>query len=211
MARTGFLINPLVSTNMDVTQLYGSARGQRVVSFWISAGENAPRCYQAEFRMTLAAVPDLVARPMAVAELNRLQYPTFSSYPTEVASNCFVQVLECQGKDVLLVHPDGRLTFSLPSGAHELNGAFGIMPIAYERGDTDGVQFVVEYQPDQGPSQVLFQRYLDPLRQVGDRGTQALTVPLPAHEGGRVLLKTVNLPGKTINWDWSYWAGIEVH
>jgi hypothetical protein len=211
MARTGFLVNPLVSTNMDVTQLYGSAPGQRVMSFWISAGANAPRCYQAEFRMTLAGVPDLVEHPMAVDQLNRLQYPTFSTYPTEVESNCFVQVQECLGKDVLLVHPDGRITFPLPCGASELKANFGIMPIAYERGDTDGVQFVVEYQPDQGPSQVLFQRYLDPVHQAADRGTQALNVPLPEQGGGRLLLKTVNLPGKTIDWDWSYWAGIQIH
>jgi hypothetical protein len=211
MARTGFLINPLVSTNLDVTRLYGPAAGQRVVSFCIHTGDNAPRCYQAEFQMTLARVPELVGHPVPVAELNRLQYPSFANYPTEVDSDRFVQVQECQGKDVLLVHPDGRLTFSLPPGAHELKGEFGIMPIAYERGDTDGVQFVVEHQPDQGPSQVLFQRYLDPLHQTGDRGTQALTVPLPAPGGGRVLLKTVNLPGKTVDWDWSYWGGIQIH
>jgi hypothetical protein len=181
------------------------------VSFWIHAGARAPRCYQAEFQMTLAAVPELVGRHLTVAKLNRLQFPSFADYPTEVDSNRFVKVQECQGKDVLLVHPDGRMTFALPPGVHELKGEFGIMPIAYERGDTDGVQFLVEYQPDQGPSQVLFQRYLDPLHQTGDRGTQALTVPLPAPARGRLLLKTVNLPGKTVDWDWSYWAGIEIH
>jgi hypothetical protein len=211
MVRTGFLISPFLSTNLDITQLYGTGPGQRVASFCVHTGDNAPRCYQAELQMTLASVPDLIGHPLTPNELDRLQYPSFATYPTEVASNCFVQAQEYQGKDVLLVHPDGRLTFSLPPEARELKAEFGILPIAYERGDTDGVQFVVEYEPAQGAAQVLFQRYLDPLHQAKDRGTQTLIVPLPAPDGGRLVLRTVNLPGKTINWDWSYWGAVQIH
>jgi hypothetical protein len=209
MARTGFLINPLLQTTRDLTQLYGTGGGQRVVSFCIFADPEAPRCYRSEIRMTLEALPDLCA-PLDPVALNRLQFPTFETFPAEVHSSAFVQVEECQGNEVLVVHPDGQMKFAVPAGAQQVQGQFGIHPLAYERGDTDGVQFVVEYQPDGGPARVLFERYLDPRSRAQDRGMQTLAVSLPSPCAGSVRFKTVNLPGKNWSWDWSYWCGVRI-
>jgi hypothetical protein len=210
MGRTGFLINPLLITNVDVTQMYGAKSGRRVESFCIYAPDGAPRCYRWQIHMTLTNVPELVGGKPTIADVQRLQYPMFANYPTEADSTAFFEVQECQGRNVLLVHPDGRLVFPIPPGAREVRAEFGIMPIAYERGNSDGVQFVVEYQAAQGPSTVLFERDLDPAQRPADRGTQALTLPLPDAACGHLLLRTTNLPGKTYDWDWSYWSGVQI-
>jgi hypothetical protein len=209
MARNGFLLNPLVLTSWDLTQLYGVAAGQWIVSLCVFADPGAPHCYRSDIRMTMEALPNLCTK-MDPSDLKRLQFPAFESYPSEVRSSAFIHVDDCQGRDVLLVHPDGNMTFRIPPEAHRLEGRFGILPVAYEIGDTDGVRFVVEYQPDQGPARVLFERFLDPRTRAQDRSMQTLSVSLPSPCRGTVRLKTSNPPGKHPRWDWSYWSGVRI-
>jgi hypothetical protein len=209
-ARAGLLFNPLLLDTRDLAQAYGPAAPRRVVSLRIHADPEAARCYRPAIRMTRESLPEWRAPRTDPAVLGRLLYPNFESRPLEVQSTQQVRLEEYQGRDVLMVHADGRMTFPVPPGARSVRGQFGILPIAYERGKTDGVQFAVEYQPDGGPARVLFERYLDPLHNPQDRGFQNLAVALPGPGGGRVRLKTLNLPGKTLDWDWSFWTSIRI-
>jgi hypothetical protein len=102
------------------------------------------------------------------------------------------------------------MIFAIPPGAQRIAGRFGLLPETYTMGKTDGVLFTVEYRPDDGPAQVLFQRYLDPLANVPDRGLQTFDVALPPGAHGTVWLNTKNLPGKNAEWDWSMWSGIRI-
>jgi hypothetical protein len=232
MARTGFLISPLVVTNWDMLQLYAEGvRDQRsgvreqvltpdpsrlspfcrrVVSFAVRADAAYWPCFRPDIRMTLARIPNLVSQSMPATELNRLRYPSFQVLPDEVYSSTMVEVVECEGREVLMVHPDGEMRIAIPSGGRHLSAHFGILPRAYQTGTTDGVRFIVEHHPTDGPCQVLFDRYLDPRQNQGDRGLQSLAVALPDGCSGNLLFKTGNLPGKNLEWDWSFWADIQV-
>jgi hypothetical protein len=209
MARTGFLLNPLLLTQYDVLQFYGSGSGNQVVSFCIETGPNDPRRYRSDISMKLETRSDL-ASEMDPREIQPLLYPFFRQYPREIKSSCAVQQTQCEGKEVLLVPADGALRFNVPEGARGIRGQFGILPGAYQEGQTDGVLFRVEYTAENGPAQVLFERHLDPLENPGDRGIQSLTVPLPTSRKGTVQFITTNLPGKNTWWDWSFWTGIEM-
>src|SRR5262249_41451480 len=138
----------------------------------------------------------------------RLKYPLFDPPPVEVQSDS-VWPAEVAGTSVLIVHADSCVKLAIPPGARTARGLFGIHPEAYERGQTDGVRFVVEYLPKEGPSKVLFERFLNPLANPQDRGMHPLEVAMPASGEGHLLLKAVNLPGSNRCWDWSYWT--EVH
>src|SRR5262249_3674582 len=81
MARTGFLINPLLMTNTDLIRLYGPDAGKQVVAFRIRLAPGADGDYQPRIAMTLEGVPDLVGGPMDAEDLNRIQFPTFENYP----------------------------------------------------------------------------------------------------------------------------------
>jgi hypothetical protein len=209
MARTGFLLNPLLLTQYDALQFCGSGPGNQVASFCIETGPNDPRRYRSDISMKLETRSDL-ASEMDPREIQPLLYPFFRQYPREIKSACAVQQTQCEGKEVLLVPADGMLIFNVPEGTRGIRGQFGILPGAYQEGQTDGVLFRVEYTPDNEPAQVLFERHLNPLQNPCDRGIQSLAVPLPNSRQGTVQFITTNLPGKNTWWDWSFWTGIEM-
>jgi hypothetical protein len=211
MAKSGFLINPLVVDEKDLYQLYSNLPPKRVLSFCIMADAQARRCYRHEVAMKLEPVQQLVSCQLSTAELNRLRYPMFDAPPEAVWSTTAVETRMALGLDVLMVHADGGMKFLITGSEHAISGHFGILPEAYERYQTDGVQFSIEYRPRQGSPRILWERYLDPLHKVSDQGLQFFSVPLPGAGDGAVVLKTGNLPGHTTNWDWSYWYKVGIN
>ncbi len=214
MARDGFLINPLLLDNADVLRLYGGRPARRVVSFCLVADPAALGCFRRRVDVTLQPLGPLVGAPVDDREyrrlVNQLCYYMLRTAPVEVRAG-MVYPDRVQGTPVLVVHADGCMRFEVPAGATELTGQFGITPGAYEgTGRTDGVQFVVEYRPEQGGTQTLFTRYLDPLHNAQDRGMQALHVALPRDARGDLFLRTTNPPGKNCDWDWSYWTDLGI-
>jgi hypothetical protein len=210
MARSGFLISPTMETVRDLMEMYGTSAGKRAVSFSVLTDAAGMGCYQDNIVMTLQAVPHLACAAMSAEQLIRLDPPPFKTCPQEIQSKQLVRIAECEGKTVLVVHPDGQMRFSIRPGMRQVHGQFGLLPEAYQKGNSDGVQFVVEYQPTAGPTRVLFDRYLDPLEKSADRGFQALSVDLPEGCQGSLVFKTGNLSGKTTSWDWSFWTDIHI-
>jgi hypothetical protein len=211
MAATGVLVNPLLETNHDFVGLFGGRGGRQVKAFWITLAPEHEGYYQTCLRMRLQTLPQLIEPRMTAAELDQIRYPKFQAFPNEVRSGSFVTV-EGNGKDdVVIVHSPGEMTFAIPLGARRLTGRFGIMPAAYEQGDTDGVLFAVDYFPPGGRVQTLYQRYLDPRAEPEDRGMQRLNVRLPPSGLGHLKLRTANLIDRSSSWDWSYWSEIQLN
>jgi hypothetical protein len=148
--------------------------------------------------------------PEDLQTVNHYLYPMMETPPTRVSSSLDCHGDKCNGKAVLVVHPEGEMRFALPDGSQHLSGQFGIMPKAYETGNTDGVIFRAEYQPARGPVVVLFERQLSPKTNVADRGMQSLSIDLPPHCRGDIVLKTTNGPGMNTKWDWSYWTMVHI-
>jgi hypothetical protein len=210
MAETGFVVNPLLLNNNDVLNLYEGMDGQRVVSFCITTDEKARSYFEKDIEVTIhrAAAPAEWAQ--LKPELNGIRFPMLKTPPAEVHSTGGVGHATCDGQDVLMVHAEGKMCYKVSSGRHRISGQFGILPGAYEEGKTDGVLFTVEYQSGEGVSQVLFERYLDPLAVPGDRGIQTLELDCPFPDEGSIILRTSNRPGKNESWDWSYWTGVAI-
>src|SRR5262249_38143158 len=105
----------------------------------------------------------------------------------------------------------GIITYDLGYDAACLEGSFGILPAAHETGHTDGVEFVVQYLPEDGQRVVLWRRFLDPARMPQDRGIQPLRIDLSScTSGGRLELVTTDLPGHNGDCDWSFWTGLRI-
>jgi hypothetical protein len=209
MAHTGFLLNPLVLNTTDFVQLYGPCPRRRVVSFCLVARPHGPACYQPEVRMTLESLPELCPQ-LPVEEINRFRFPSFQTYPETVQSTMMVHATESDGRDVVLVHPEGQMRFPLSTGANRLRACYGIVAEAYETGWTEGVQFIVEYHPEFGPAQVLFQGSLEPRTRPGDRGPHELDLPLSSAIPGTLVLRTTAIPGKSTDCGWSYWSDVRI-
>ncbi len=204
MARTGFLVNPLIQT-------YSASPGRRVVSFCLLTRPHGPSCYRSEARMTVESRPQ-PDQQLPVEEFRRLLFPSsFQTCPAAVHSSTAVQLAESDGRDVLLVHADGEMVFPLAPAANRLKARYGLVAGAYETGRTEGVQFTVEYRPEGGPARVLFQCSLEPLSRPADRGSHELDLPLPAGTPAVLVLKTTALPGKGTGFGWSYWSDLCIH
>jgi hypothetical protein len=82
---------------------------------------------------------------------------------------------------------------------------YGIDPEAYERGTTNGVDFIVEIRGPSGEAHPVFKRALKPRENPADRGDQEARVSLPLFApGSRLVLRTG--PGEFNDnaWDWAY-------
>ncbi len=208
MVRTGFLLNPLVLNTTDFVQLYGPSPGPRVVSFCVLSRPQGPACYRPDVYMTLESL-DL--RPQLPAKaINRFRFPSFQTYPEVVRSSVMIQADESDGRDVLVVHPEGQMRFPLFSKPDRLTARYGIAAAAYETGWTEGVRFIVEYHPEAGSVQVLFQRSLEPRTRPADRGPHELDLSLPTAARGTLVLRTTAIPGKSTDCGWSYWSDVRI-
>lgn len=114
-----------------------------------------------------------------------------------------------EGKRVIFAHPDCDLWVRAPSQATRIEWDFGMVPDAYLRaGDkTDGVELTVAGISASGRREI-FRRYLDPVVQAGDRGTQTVVVPYQPLPGE--ILEFSNRQGRGGGFDWTYWSRIEV-
>ena len=106
------------------------------------------------------------------------------------------------------MHAPSEMVFEVPSGAGEINGAFGFIPGAYSSGGrTNGAEFVI-YWNGGGEPVILLERFLDPVNRISDRGLQKFSFKLPKSTG-RVSLRVNPGPYGQFAFDWTGWTGIE--
>jgi hypothetical protein len=210
MAHGPFLLDPLVEFTDDFLGLYGPRRGRRVASFWLSVAR-APlgiEAYAPEFEVTLGshALPRVTDQAW-----EKVAYHMFETIP-QSAEAPWMSECRYEGRDCLVVHNPGCVTFDLPSGANQLEAGFGILPSAYEgECHSDGVEFVVERVQPGGRRDVLWRRRLDPLHTAGDRGIHFLHLSLPEGAPDSLLqLRTTDTPGHDDRWDWGFWTGVKI-
>ncbi len=110
-----------------------------------------------------------------------------------------------------VAHAPTAFRWRRPELLAEFRFGYGIEAGAYapERGPdhTDGVTFRVELIPDKdGPTQVLFEKHLDPFALPEDRGEQTAHVAVPPAVPGTIVARTLAGPHENSAWDWS-WMG----
>jgi hypothetical protein len=93
----------------------------------------------------------------------------------------------------------------MPVGdARNLLVEFGLDEKAYTgSGQTDGVCFVIR---NAASTDTLFERCLDPLNRVEDRGMVGATVVIP--EGVKAIVAETRCRA-SCNWDWSVWTQLQ--
>ncbi|MES1194905.1 MAG: hypothetical protein ABUL65_03350, partial [Opitutus sp.] len=133
------------------------------------------------------------------------QFPGFSRVP-DGAEDEFASAPELDGKKVFLLHVPGNVRFKLTGAERRLAFDFGFLPGAYTGvGRTPGADYIVELARAGQPAREIFRRPLQPLTVAGDRGTQTVTIDLPAVAAGDVLtLRTAPAPGGSASWGWTY-------
>jgi hypothetical protein len=210
LTRTEFLLNPLCENESDLAKLYVGENAKRVASFRIVTDEAGRETFERQIRLTVRQHRPWTDAGNQRQAIRRLIYPMMLTPPDRVESRLDVRVEEEAGRSVLVVHPEGRMTYDIPEGARTIRGQFGLMKHAYEAGTTDGVDFLIEHETLAGEREVLFARRLAPRNDPADRGPQEFAVTLPKDARGRLHLRTTNLLSDSLAFDWSYWAAVEL-
>jgi len=133
------------------------------------------------------------------------QFPSFNRVPAAVEAN-LAYLYQKEGHAQFLQLPaPARLTYVLDGRESRLAFTYGFFPGAYLKGATDGARFIVELAARDQPSQILFQRFLQPVSRASDRGSQLIDLPLrQIGAGDRIVIRIDPGPANNNSWDWTY-------
>jgi hypothetical protein len=206
IAREGFVASPLIESPTEFVRLAegaGADELRKVTAMRVFSGLSAHLAYEPEipFRVHHLRRDRLGAR-------HDWSLPADDIAPL-AAVRVFRDILAARGAaspgfraiaQGLFAHPPAR--FAVPTrGAGGLAVGVGLLPESWRDGNaTDGVCFRIL---DAAGATRLWERCLDPLRIVADRGVARETIALPA--GTDSVLAETDCRGDC-NWDWSFWS-----
>jgi hypothetical protein len=133
------------------------------------------------------------------------QFPRFNRLPATAEAE-YSSLLQKDGEPLRLLHAPAALTYVMGGSERRLRFDYGFLPGAYSNGgQTDGAVFrVALHCPDQ-PDRIVFERFLQPCENTGDRGDQSADLPLPALRRDDQLQVTIGAgPANNNAWDWTY-------
>lgn len=214
MARAGFLARPFFRSDSDLLQFEEGNGAPQLSAVTVELPPETNWAWRSAIRYRIYQFPAVTpARlPGLVAPLKK-QYAALNRLPASVSTPFAPLFGIVADQPAVFMHPNSALELIVTASDRVVRGSHGIAPGAYASNGpnvTDGVSFSIEFVPASGARTILFQRYLDPATMLEDRGPQTFSVTLPPSSGGRLLLRTLNFPGKTSSFDWSYWRDVEV-
>lgn len=213
-ARSGFLADPFFRGDVDVLKFQEGQTPVRVTSVVVDAPPSTPWAWRPRIRYRIYELPSFdSARLQNLTALQKQTFAALNRMPISFTTP-FTPISGVLGeKSVIFMHPDSVMEIPVTQSDRTIVGSFGIVPAAYTNPGpsvTDGVSFSIEFVPAAGSPKRLLQRSLDPAVNSRDREPQKFTIALPPSSGGRLLLRTFNLPQATSSFDWSYWRQIEL-
>jgi hypothetical protein len=113
------------------------------------------------------------------------------------------QVTQVNGQNVLHLQAPAGLEWTLRGDERRLDFSYGLVPGAYEQGNTDGCGFTVSLHRE-GVSRTIFYRLVQPRERPEDRGIQQARLLLPPVAAGEVLRVAIDVgPNGDNGWDWA--------
>lgn len=212
VAARGFLVDPLVRGNGEFQRWQRGERPTRVTEVMVVVPPAGAWLWPARFTYRLYAVPGLKLAGDALRKAPEVAFRAFSRGPVGSAYTIpFVESAAENPEALCFVHPGSLLEFAVRGTDRRIRGSFGIAAGAYGRpGQTDGVDFSIEFLGLDGSRRILLHRYLNPGRETADRAVQEFDLTLPDATDGRLLLRTFNPPGRSGAWDWAFWQNVVI-
>jgi len=147
----------------------------------------------------------LESRKMATHQ--RAVFQGMSPMPVRFFSTFGPMIDRVNGLVEYNAHPDTRLVFSLPAGAHRLRCSVWLPPAAYEAAltddkATDGVEVTLSRRIPDGSTAVLYTRLINPRKNEADRGVLPLRADFVLEQPGEVELFFGPGPAGNNTCDW---------
>ena len=208
IGQAGFMLNPVIEDLLDFMRAAGGSPKRRASSIIIDTAAQDRDCVQTDIKVSFYALPPSDAGVNYFKETDRVLFNLFVDAPISYEAQNPPNEEYIDNRRVLVMHAPSEMIFEVPSGAGELNGAYGFLPGAYTNGGrTNGAEFVI-YWSGGGEPVILLERFLDPLNRMNDRGLQKFNVKLP-RSTGRVFLQIKPGPFGQFAFDWTAWTAIE--
>jgi hypothetical protein len=207
VAKTGFLLAPMLESGADVASFLNGEANTWVRSLHFEAPEGQEE-FWSHVDVTLFALSDVVLR--SALPLNRLvSQGIFDRAPLWVTSAAGEEIFSIAGENAVLLHAESAVFMEVPRGARQFSGTFGLRQGAYTGGGhTAGVGFDLDAVWANGRRERLWSRMLDPVHRDGDGGPQRFEVELPQNEPMRLELRMVPAEAGDNRWDWSYLGSV---
>lgn len=210
MGRNGFVINPVIEDYVDYMHFAGNTPEKLVDAITLRVAPADEIFFKASASIEVSTIPATTAGrdffPPSTAPL----FPMFHNYPIVHESHVPVSHVELGGRAAAMLHAPSRMVFNLPKGARRLTGEFGFLESAYTNGgDTNGARFLI-YWTDGTRRIDVYQRFLNPLHIVYDRGLQDFDVALDHLPAGRLYFEIHPGPENNYSWDWTCWSNIKI-
>lgn len=207
--RGGFLLSPKLSDRWDFLDLTSDKWQEKLANKSVARiritaeGANA-KFYPAKYQVNLSQL-----------EFERQDFSGVASWqdwsdrliPQVIAGGLRRVAIEGVAETVWYSHAPSRMAIAVKDNSQKFDFGFGILDEVIENSTTeqphDGVEFRIIAQ-EGGAEKVLFERKLNPVDNLEDRGMQQGTIDLQQVESGELILETTT--GDTSLWDWSYWS-----
>jgi hypothetical protein len=208
IAAGGFMLNPVIDDLMAYMRAAGGDPKRRVSRIAVEPLPQDHIVLKPEVTIRLFSLPESDAGVAYFTEADQALFHMFVDAPISHQALNPPNEDSIDGRRVMIMHAPSEMVFEIPAGARELHGSYGFIPGAYSQGgNTNGAEFVI-YWNDGHNDVILHERFLDPVRQMNDRGLQTFNVKLP-QSTGRVYLRVNPGPCAEFAFDWTGWTGIE--
>lgn len=208
IGRTGFMLNPIADDLLEFMRAAGGKPKRRVASIRVDTAPQNRDCLKDEYTLTLSSLPPSDAGKSFFKEANNAKFHMFYNAPIAYEAHNPPNEDQIDGRTIMVMHAPSQMTFDVPAGTTMVQGDFGFVAGAYTNGgQTNGALFTI-YWTDGSDRVILHERFLNPAKQLNDRGLQHFSARLPRGTG-QVVMKVDPGPNGEYAYDWTGWTGIE--
>lgn len=208
IGRAGFMLSPVVNDILDFMRASSTLPARRAVSIRIDAAPQDRDCLKDDVQIAFSSLPPSDTGKDYFKNANASKFHMFLNAPISYEALNPPNEDAIDKRAIMVMHAPSQMVFEVPAGITMIQGGFGFVTGAYTNGGrTNGANFGV-YWNDGGKTVVLFERYLDPVTQFGDRGLQHFSVRVPKATGFITLRIDPGTNGDYA-FDWTGWNGIE--
>jgi hypothetical protein len=211
LGRNGFVINPIIEDYIDYMHFAGNSPEKRVRAVTLKIAPADEKFFAPVARLDVSRIPVTAAGQGFFPPTTAPVFPMFHNYPVLYDAMVPVSPAQIGDREVAMLHAPSRMVFELPTGARRLTGEFGFLATAYtEGGDTNGARFLI-YWSDGTRRVDVYERFLNPVHIVYDRGLQDFNVAIDHLAGGRLYFEVHPGPYNNFSWDWTCWSSIKIN
>ncbi len=205
----GVLIDPWPGSPEVLERLLTGSQRSRVTRVRFACAPEDAACFQNALRVRVDQIDDF-EMPPASPELERaVRFPSFDP-PPDFAESAWPMSRGMLGAvGVSIVHAPSELRFDLAPGRWHIRAQFGLLPDAWQGGETDGAAFLIGFKTNDKTG-TLFRQYVDPRTHETDRTTQQVERDFDLPPNTSLTLRTNVGPNANGARDWCYWTNVQI-